>query len=224
VHFSCTRDYSCPRGAQFKSVREPSIDPTLWWAEELELLWQALTSHPFDSTLRTAKSSEYELNGTKRLNLRRRHDDPRGGDRSLAGRTYAVDSDVQITIAIYDDAWFMKPDGEGTTGRSRTNFLGALTHELTHAAVAIAPTILDDYVADGAGRAAPTYGQSWSIESSCAGHTDPQRCKENEYLAIATAMYVAAPAQFWQQTLWWRDLDWHNDWLLNHDQHMRPGR
>lgn len=218
-----------------------SIVEALWNAKELELLWLALENHPFRDSI-VAGSSGYDLV------LRREVRDKSAGPYSdVFGDTKFTLDDTgrlatKITVRVYNLAWIGMPQGEGETtywwggwNRQDKNFLGTLAHELTHAAVAYNPGIINDWIEASSGHPnePPTYGSRYPFDEDQAARDPTYR--PGEYLAMAVAMYVAAPSAFTDVVPSYANgymgstgipapvysyaTDWRYSWLVTHTTH-----
>jgi hypothetical protein len=181
------------------------VDPVLWTAEELALVYSSLGMHIFKEEILLAA----------RINLHRRE----GGKLGPGGQWTLRNGAHEVTI--FDRAYLFTPDANQVqTQGSTLNFQGTLIHELTHVATWENPQILESYDENQPffELAQPTGGSyGWA---RCG--TD-HRCKFSERVAITTSAYSLTPDVFKWKFLFWEGEYWQVGWIRQFNDSPGPG-
>jgi RHS repeat-associated protein len=172
------------------------VDPALWTAEELALVYGALGMHIFKE----------EILSAERINLLRRE----GGKLGPAGTHMFADG--THTITIFNRAYYPTPDvNRWEHEPSGVNFQGTVIHEFTHIATTENPQINESYRDAQPFLGSNRVGSEYGI-ARCGMNLN---CRHSEKIAMITSAYQLTPDVFRG--------NWQLDWIRQFNRPPGPG-
>jgi len=187
------------------------VDPAVWIAEELAIVYYSLGAHVFRNDILKATH----------ITLHRRHDlILEGGIKigTVAGTHQKIGDTHEVTL--YDYAYHLTPDAnERQEKESSLNFQGTVIHELTHVAIAENPLILESYQKSKRFQWQPPVGARYPyVDIGCTSTT----CRDTERIAMTASAYHLTPDVFkWKFLV--EGTYWQLDWIRQFDSPPGPG-